>query len=128
MNPEFLSLEDVLEIHEMLMERFGGEEGIRDIGLLESALAQPSATFDNDFLHGDLFEMAAAYLFHIVSNHPFLDGNKRTGVMYGLVFLRINGYQIAEDDSTLYEMVIEVAKGDSDKQTISEFLRNYVKE
>lgn len=73
------------------MEAFGGSDGLRDANLLASTVAQPSATFGGSLLHEDLFAMAAAYLFHIVMNHPFIDGNKRTGLAAALVFLDING-------------------------------------
>ena len=73
MNPEFLDIEDVIEIHRQQIEEIGGLDGIRDVRLLDSALAQPMAAFGGQFLHADLFSMAAAYLFHIVSNHAFID-------------------------------------------------------
>lgn len=79
MDPEYLTTEDVLEIHADQIERYGGSGGIRDRGLLEAAVAMPQASFDGQLLHGDLFEMAAAYLYHLVQNHPFVDGNKRAG-------------------------------------------------
>ncbi len=94
MTPQFLIVEDVLEIHEMQLERYGGGDGLRDQGLLESAVAQPQATFGGEFVHDGLLSMAAAYLFHIVSNHPFLDGNKRAGLLAALVFLDLNGIAI----------------------------------
>lgn len=97
--PEFLDFEDVLELHTLQLARYGGAEGVRDQGLLESALAQPLATFDGEFVHADLFAMAAAYLFHIVRNHPFMDGNKRTGLLAALVFLDLNGISIERDSS-----------------------------
>jgi len=84
--PQFLKLQRVLQIHESQIESFGGSSGIRDLGLLKSALAMPQASFGGTYLHADLYEMAAAYLFHIVSNHPFLDGNKRTGTAVALFF------------------------------------------
>ena len=77
--PDFLDIEDVLELHALQLARYGGADGVRDRGLLESAVAQPQATFDGAFVHDGLFAMAAAYLFHIVQNHPFIDGNKRAG-------------------------------------------------
>ena len=88
MDTIFLRLGEVIEIHQDQIERYGGALGIRDLGLLESVAKTPAATFEGDFLHGDPFEMAAAYLFHIVRNHPFMDGNKRTGAVAALVFLR----------------------------------------
>jgi death-on-curing protein len=126
-NPEFLDIEDALEIHAMQLERFGGLDGVRDLGLLESALAQPCATFGDEFLHADLFEMAAAYLFHLVSNHPFVDGNKRTGLICALTFLGINGIEIERDDPELERMVMAVAQGQMDKPQIASFIRNFQK-
>jgi death-on-curing protein len=92
--PDFLSLEDVLCLHADQVRLFGGHEGVRDLGLLESAIAQPQAMFGGEYLHHDIFEMAAAYVFHLVQNHPFCDGNKRTGVVAALVFLDFNGVEI----------------------------------
>jgi death on curing protein len=80
MTPRFLDLVEVLEIHESRIELYGGRPGVRDLGLLQSALAQPSAGFGGEYLHGNLYEMAAAYLFHVSRNHPFVDGNKRTAL------------------------------------------------
>ncbi len=124
MNPDFLTLEEVLEIHSAQLSRFGGAAGVRDIGLLESALSQPQASFGGDYVHGDLFEMAAAYLFHVVSNHPFVDGNKRAGLLSALVFLDINGIEINDKGDTLYDLTIKVASGNSNKSEISEVLRS----
>lgn len=87
MQPEFLDIHDVLRIHEDQIERYGGSAGLRDPGLLASAVETPRSTFDGKLLHDDLFEIAAAYLFHIVNNHPFVDGNKRTGTAAALIFL-----------------------------------------
>ncbi len=86
MTPVSLSLAEVLEIHRDQIERYGGHAGLRDLGLLQSALAMPAARFGGRYLHGDLLEMAAAYLFHIEQNHPFIDGNKRTGTVAAIVF------------------------------------------
>ena len=79
--PEFLTLEDVLQIHKDQIEAYGGIRGIRDQGLLESAVMMPQATFGGEYLHQNLFEMASAYAFHIAENQPFLDGNKRTALV-----------------------------------------------
>ena len=86
MDPAFLTLAEVLEIQRDQLYRYGGEAGVRDMGLLKSALAAPMASFGGRFLHQDIFEMAAAYLFHVVKNHPFIDGNKRTGAVAFIVF------------------------------------------
>jgi death-on-curing protein len=87
-NPIFLEFDEVLEMHEELIERYGGIKGIRDQGMLQSALAQPTSGFGDDYFHKDLWEMAAAYLYHVVKNHPFIDGNKRTGAVCALAFLK----------------------------------------
>ena len=81
-----LTLRDVLEIHSDQIMRYGGQPGVRDLGLLASALAQPRATFAGELLHGDIHQAAAAYLYHIVMNHAFVDGNKRTGAVCALPF------------------------------------------
>ncbi len=92
--PLFLDVEDIIEIHTTQLEVYGGSAGLRDRGLLESAVAQPQTSFDGEFVHDGLFAMAAAYLFHIVSNHPFVDGNKRAGMLAAVVFLDVNGITI----------------------------------
>ena len=119
MNLEFLSVEDALEIHAMQLARYGGGDGIRDRGLLESAVAQPQMTFDGELVHKDIYSMAAAYLFHIVSNHPFVDGNKRTGLLCALVFLDLNGITIEHSSEALYELTMTVAEGHADKATVA---------
>ena len=77
--PVFLGLDEVLEIHNDQIKRYGGDTGIRDIDLLKSAIAMPAAGFGGDYFHTDIYEMAAACLFYIIRNHPFIDGNGRTG-------------------------------------------------
>lgn len=120
---DFLDVPDLLRIHADQVELYGGEHGVRDLGLLESAAAQARATFGGEFLHGDVFDMAAAYLFHIVQNHPFIDGNKRTGLMAALVFLDLNGVEIDAPKGSLYDLTMSVATGQAGKQEIAEFLR-----
>lgn len=125
MDPEFLRVEDVLQIHQDQIERYGGSPDLRDPGLLASAVDTPRATFDGATLHGDLFEMAAAYLFHIVQNHPFVDGNKRTGTAAALVFLDLNGVEMSVDDDTLVDHVLAVAQGNVAKSEVAAFLRRH---
>lgn len=107
----FLSLEDVLLIHKNQIELYGGADGIRDLGLIESAINQPMATFDGVSLHPSLFEKAAAYLYYLCKNHPFTDGNKRVALASSLIFLDMNGYDILDPDEILYDFVIGVAEG-----------------
>ena len=125
MSPIFLNLSEVLRIHRDQIERYGGEPGIRDLGLLQSALAMLAAGFGGRFLHNDLFEMAAAYLFHITRNHPFVDGNKRTGAVCALVFLELNDMEINAGEDALVEMVTAVAEGRMEKEAIADFLRKH---
>jgi death-on-curing protein len=123
LNPIFLSLAEVLEIHRDQIERYGGGSGIRDLGLLQSALAMPAAGFGGRYLHTDLFEMAAAYLFHITQNHPFIDGNKRTGVVAAIVFLFLNSIEVDTDEKELERIVLSVAEGKVGKDAVAEFFR-----
>ena len=127
MSPLFLGLEEVLEIHHDQITRYGGTEGIRDLGLLQSALSMPQAGAGNQYFHADLFEMAAAYLFHIVRNHPFVDGNKRTGVTAALVFLEMNGIQIRASDQALVQTVLAVAEGKRQKGALAGFFRRHIR-
>ena len=125
MAPVFLGLDEVIEIHWDMIERYGGSAGIRDMGLLQSAVAMPQAGLGNEFLHGDLFEMAAAYLFHIVQNHPFIDGNKRVGSMAAFTFLTLNGLTLAAPETDFELVVLEVARGRLNKAAIAEFLKTH---
>ena len=127
MTPTFLTIAEVLDLHEESIRRYGGTSGIRDLGLLQSAIAQPSLTFGGAFLHPDLSSMAAAYLFHIVQNHPFLDGNKRTGTAAARVFLLMNGAKFDPPNRDLEEFVLSVAAGQADKDVAIEFFRRHVK-
>lgn len=122
----FLTVEEVLEFHSLQLDRFGGGTGIRSRPLLESALAQPEVSFDVTYLHADVFEMAAAYLFPIVQNHPFVDGNKRVGLLAALIFLDVNGHRLATADDRLYELTMSVAAGRADKAAIAALLRTLV--
>jgi len=122
LNPTFLSLAEVLEIHRDQVERYGGDPGIRDLGLLQSALAMPAAGFGGSYLHTDLHEMAAAYLFHIARNHPFIDGNKRTGAVAALVFLSVNAVEFTADENALEKAVRSVAEGEWDKAKLADFI------
>ncbi len=123
MPPVFLDLWEVFRIHQDQLERYGGKAGIRDVASLASAVAVPQAGTHEGHLHRDLFEMAAAYLFHIVRNHPFVDGNKRTGVVAAIVFLQLNDTLVQADEAELEALVRDVAEGRAGKAEISRFLR-----
>jgi len=117
--PKFLSLDEVLELHADQISSFGGTPGVRDEGLLESALAQPQATFGGQFLHPTISEQAAAYLYHIAMNHPFVDGNKRTAFAVTDTFLRLNGCALNLTDDRAYDLVMRVARGTMTKEEVS---------
>jgi death on curing protein len=122
MNIVFLTLEDVLALHEDQINRYGGSAGVRDMGLLLSAIEMPKATFAGEFLHEGMYAMASAYLFHIVQNHPFIDGNKRAGLASALTFLGFNGSKLVVDEDAVADLVLAVATGEADKTVIAEFL------
>ena len=125
MNPLFLTLDEVLSLHAEQIRLFGGSSGIRDLGLLESAMGTVEATFDGAFLHETLFAMAAAYLHGICRNHPFVDGNKRTAVAAALTFLEMNGIEVDADADAFYELVIGVAEGHVSKAAVAVFLEKH---
>jgi len=123
--PDFLTLEDINDIHENQITLYGGSKGLRDNGLLQSALSMPMASFGGSFLHQDIFEMAAAYLYHIVKNHPFIDGNKWTGAVSALTFLALNGYKLKATQDDFEAMVLSVASSKMEKERVAEFIRKY---
>ena len=125
--PLFLGLDEVIEIHRDQIERYGGHPGIRDIELLKSAVAVPAAGFGEDYLHTDTYEMAAAYLFHIIRNHPFVDGNKRTGAVAAVVFLIMNGIELHAKEESFESMVRSIAEGKLDKTGAAEFFRRHAR-
>jgi death-on-curing protein len=121
-DPEFLDVEDVLALHERQIAEFGGSPGIRDRGLLESAVATRQATFGGGFVHDSPFAQAAAYAFHIAQNQPFVDGNKRTGLGAALVFLRLNGFRVVDPGGELYDAMIAIAERRLDKAGLAAVL------
>ena len=122
-SPAFLTLPEVLTIHGDQLARYGGAAGMRDQGALQAALAMPQAGVGDTYVHADLYEMAAAYLFHIVQNHPFVDGNKRTGAVAAMVFLALNGIQITAPEAAFERLVWSTAEGERTKADIAKFFR-----
>ena len=120
-NPVFLGLDEVIEIHNDQIVRYGGHSGIRDINLLKSAIAMPSAGFGEDYLHTDIYEMAAAYIYHIIRNHPFIDGNKRTGAAASIVFLLMNGIDINAEEDSFENIILSAAEGKIDKAALAQY-------
>jgi death-on-curing protein len=111
-------------LHDIAIAEYGGSNGVRDMNLLESAIAQPSMFLFGQYVHNDIFHMAAAYSFHIIKNHPFVDGNKRTGIVSALAFLERNGIIMPDDFSSLYNFALEIASSKLDKEQIAEFYKN----
>ncbi|MFN8575748.1 MAG: Fic family protein [Candidatus Sericytochromatia bacterium] len=127
---KFLSKDSVLLIHKIMIDKFGGSHGIRDDGLLDSALNMPKSGFGDSYFHESLFDKASAYLYHLVKNHPFVDGNKRVGFACTEAFLRVNEYKLQkEKKQEIYEFVIKIASDNSiSKEEISMFLeKNSIK-
>ena len=119
MDPTFLTEDQVLYLHELLIEEHGGSFGLRDQGLLESALGMPQAGFDGAYFHETVFEMAAAYLFHLVKNHPFVDGNKRIGWACAAVFLGLNDLKLTLSNNEAVALTMRVASETISKLEIS---------
>jgi death-on-curing protein len=119
----FLTVDDVLQLHEDVLAADGGAEGLRDFALLDSAVNAPQASFGGAYLLPDPYEMAAAYMFHISANHAFVDGNKRTALLATLVFLGLNGVSIDRDDQRLDDAVLAIANGWLDRAGAAALLR-----
>ncbi|MEH2007940.1 type II toxin-antitoxin system death-on-curing family toxin [Nostoc sp.] len=120
--PRFLSISQVLDIHQDEINSFGGTSGVRDEGLLDSALAQPQAPFGGELLHPTIHEQAAAYLYHLAMNHPFIDGNKRTAFAVMDTFITLNGYSLNLSQEQAYNLVIQVVTKEISKEELSRFL------
>jgi death on curing protein len=120
--PHFLTLDEAFLIHTDQIRRYGGRHGVRDLRLLSSALAMPEASFGGLHLHTSLAEMAAAYLFHIAQNHPFLDGNKRAALASALAFIWLNDQRLEASENDLTELVMGVAAGRVGKAETAVFI------
>lgn len=118
MDPLFLTLDEVLEIHRRQVELYGGADGVRDPAGLESAIATPMATFGGQYLHATIPAMAAAYLFHVCQNHPFVDGNKRSGANVAITFLLMNDWDLDFSEDELVDLVLSVTSGELTKSAL----------
>lgn len=123
----FLSLSRVLTIQNESIDVYGGSPRVRDMALLQSAIAQPRASFGGQDLHEDFASKAAAYLYHIVMNHPFVDGNKRAGAMAAFVFLDMNGIDFDAPEPEFRDLVMDLAAGKIDKADVITFFKRHVK-
>jgi len=119
----YLSIQEVIEIHDQIIDIYGGSFGLRDLGLLASAIEMPKSKFDNKFLHPTIFDKASAYLYHICNNHPFIDGNKRTAAVSTLVFLEDNEISLKFNESKFENLIVEIAIGKINKKYISSILK-----
>lgn len=123
----YLSLGEVVRLHQLLIESSGGAPGVRDLGLLDSALAQPRATFDGRDLHPTLLDKAAALCTSLVQNHPFVDGNKRVGHAAMATFLMLNGVEIVATVDEQERLVLELAAGLQNRESMVAWLQSHTK-
>lgn len=119
----YLTYEQVIELHDVLIQKFGGITGVREVGLLESALAAPMMAVFGRELHKSVYDKAGAYLYHIARNHPFCDGNKRTASATALAFLRANGENPCYEIEDFLKLVVSVAEGSEGSHEISNYFR-----
>lgn len=119
----FITTAQAIKYHAKLIAKVGGIPGLRDKKLLESAIAQPQLTIFGSFACKSIFEMAAAYCYHIAKNHPFIDGNKRTALLVTLVFLKKNGYKF-KSKTNLYQLMLDVAASKITKEQIAKFFKD----
>jgi death-on-curing protein len=125
MATRFIPAELVLTIHADLLQRYGGQPGLRDSGLLESALAQPKMTAGGKEIHKTLFDKAAAYGFHVCNNHPFIDGNKRVAFVLMDIFLQKNGWEIISSEEGAYTTMMSLASGKLSKAQLAGWLKEH---
>lgn len=125
-NINFVPKQIILLFHEQLIQLYGRDSGIRDEKLLDSALEQPKAIFEGSFLHETIFEMAAAYGFHICKNNPFGDGNKRVSLVAMDAFLQENGYEIIASEKETYKIILALSSGEVSKQELSKWIKENI--
>jgi death-on-curing protein len=122
-NINFIPKKVILYFHEQLIQIYGGSPGIRDESLLNSAIQQPKSSFDGNYLHNSIFEMASAYGFHLCKNHPFIDGNKRVALAAMDTFLQNNGYEISASEKETYKIIIELSAENLSKSELTQWLK-----
>jgi len=119
----YLSVQQLLRLHEIQLRAFGGSAGLRDRGGLEAAAARPQMTFGGDDLYPDLAAKAAALMHSLVMNHPFVDGNKRVGAMAAELFLAANGHELEADDEALADLTLAIARGEVPAEALTVWIR-----
>ena len=122
----YLSLREILELYDKLIEISGGARGIRDIRALESAINQPRLTFNQSDLYPDILAKAAALCFFLVMNHPFVDGNKRMGHAAMETFLILNGFEIEASVDEQEKIILQLASGELNRETFTKWLNDHV--
>jgi len=125
-NPEFVPEDAVVAIHERLIRRYGGSLGLRDKGLLKSALSQPQQTFLGELLHSTIYKQAAAYLYHLAKNHAFVDGNKRIALATVNAFLKLNGYKLTLPKVETEQLVLDVVESKVSKEELFIVFENHI--
>ncbi len=125
MKVHFIPQEVVLTIHADLLQRYGGEPGLRDAGLLDSALAQAQITVGGKHVHRTIFDKAAAYGYHVCKNHPFVDGNKRVAFVLIDIFLQKNGWEVLSTEEEAYQTMMDLASGKLSKPQLSKWLKEH---
>ena len=123
--PLFLDLDDILQIQADTIAQEGGMPGVRDIALIDSAVAAPRASFGGEFLHPDLAAMTAALMFALIGNHGFIDGNKRVGTLAALVFREVNGVEVFPPAPELETVAMAVARGEMDRENLANWWRGF---
>ena len=124
---QYLTPEQVLFLHSRLIAETGGEQGIRDLGMLLSALGRPQATLHEKELYSNLFSKAAALMDSLVRNHPFVDGNKRTAITAAALFLRLNGYRLDVENAEMVRFTLACAKSQVSLEEIADWFKRYSK-
>lgn len=123
----YLTLEEVLALHEISIKEFGGSQGIRDLGLLESAVMQPQQSFGGADLYESLWDKASALCYSLCKNHPFIDGNKRTAALAMLVFIDLNDLEVIVPKGAIYEVTMKVAEGSLSREQLAQWIKKHAK-
>lgn len=122
---KYLTREQVIKLHQALIEASGGSSGIRDVGMLDSALKTPLQTFDENELFPSVLDKAARLAFGLIKNHPFIDGNKRICTHVMLIFLALNNIMLSYKDEELIDIILKVASGKANENDFYTWIKNH---